>query len=372
MIQCSPFSWTVESTDANARAGTLVLPHGTVQTPIFMPVGTLGTVKGMAPEELRDEIGAQIILGNTYHLYIRPGLDIIRMHGGLHEMIHWDQPILTDSGGFQVFSLKDLRKITENGVEFRDHIDGSRHLFTPESVIEIQETLGSDIMMAFDECPPHDADAKYMRESVDRTTRWAHRCLAARTRTDCALFGINQGGTNEQLRLEHLDQLASMPFEGLAIGGLSVGEETRARFDTVELVAPKMPADKPRYLMGVGTPEDLVECIARGVDMFDCVLPTRNGRNAQCFTSRGKINLRNAMHAKVLDPIDPDCDCYACRNYSRAYIRHLIKAREILGARLCTWHNLHFYLRLVRRARQAILDGTFDAFRRAFYAARAQ
>ncbi len=369
-VTCTTFSWTVDAQDGAARAGTMSLTHGTVQTPVFMPVGTQGTVKAMTPEELSGEIGAQIVLGNTYHLYLRPGLEVVALHQGLHEMMNWRRPILTDSGGFQVFSLEELRKIREDGVMFRDHIDGSKHLFTPERVVEIQETLGSDIMMAFDECPPHDADAKYMAESMARTTRWEKRCLEARTRTDCAMFGILQGGTNEQWRAQHLDEIAPLGFEGLAIGGLSVGEDTQARFDAVEFLAPKMPADRPKYLMGVGTPEDLVECIARGIDMFDCVLPTRNGRNAQCFTSRGKVNLRNADAARFMGPIDEDCDCYACRNYTRAYIRHLYKSKEILAARLCTWHNLHYYTHLVGRARQAIVSGTFDEFRRAFWSQR--
>lgn len=367
---CNTFSWDVVANDGDARAGVLELRSGEVQTPIFMPVGTLGTVKAMTPEELRDDIGAQIILGNTYHLYIRPGLEVVELHGGLHQMMNWSGPILTDSGGFQVFSLEELRKIEEDGVEFRDHVDGTKHFFTPEKVIAIQETLGSDIMMAFDECPPHDADASYMEDSMARTTRWEKRCLAARTRDDCALFGIIQGGTNEQWRRQHTEELAALPFDGLAIGGLSVGEETQARFDAVEFTAGVMPADRPRYLMGVGTPEDLVECVARGVDMFDCVLPTRNARNAQCFTSYGTINVRNATSAKVLDPIDPRCDCYTCSNYSQAYIRHLYKSREILAARLCTWHNLHYYVGLMKRARAAIVAGRFSEFRKEFWSLR--
>lgn len=368
--RCETFDWKVDANDGAARAGTLELRSGTVQTPIFMPVGTLGTVKAMTPDEVRDDIGAQIILGNTYHLYIRPGLEVVELHGGLHDMMNWHGPILTDSGGFQVFSLEDLRKIKEDGVEFRDHIDGSKHFFTPEKVIAIQETLGSDIMMAFDECPPHDADERYMRESMARTTRWETRCLAARTRPDCALFGIIQGGTNETWRRQHLDEIAALEFDGLAIGGLSVGEDTQARFDTVEFLTPLMPEDRPKYLMGVGTPEDLIECIARGVDMFDCVMPTRNGRNAQCFTSSGKVNLRNATAARHIGPIDDECDCYVCTNYTRAYIRHLYKSKEILAARLCTWHNLHYYLRLMRGARAAIVAGRFEEFRRSFWAAR--
>ncbi len=368
--RCETFQWTVEANDGAARAGRLELRNGVVETPIFMPVGTKGTVKAMTPEELTGMVGAQIILGNTYHLYLRPGLEIIEMHGGLHQMMHWDRPILTDSGGYQVFSLEDLRKIKEDGVEFQDHVDGSRHMFTPERVVQIQETLGSDIMMAFDECPPHDAPERYMLESMARTTRWEKRCLAARTRPDCALFGILQGGVREDWRKMHAEELVPEPFDGFAIGGLSVGEESQALYDTVEVSTPLMPDDKPKYLMGVGTPEDLVECIARGVDMFDCVLPTRNARNAQCFTSYGVLNVRNATSAMSMDPIDPACDCYTCQNYTQAYVRHLYKSREILAARLCTIHNLTYYLKLVGDARSAILEGRFAAFRRDFYSTR--
>lgn len=362
MIKCETLSFEVVATSGKARAGVLNTARGQIQTPIFMPVGTLATVKAMTPEELTDDIGAQIILGNTYHLYLRPGMEIVELHGGLHKMMHWERPILTDSGGFQVFSLKDLRKIREEGVEFRDHISGSKHLFTPEKVVEIQETLGSDIMMAFDECPPHDAGARYMRESMARTTRWERRCLEARKRPDCALFGILQGGIEEVYRREHAEELLPLEFDGFAIGGLSVGEESQAMYDTVELSCELMHDHKPKYLMGVGKPDDLVECIARGVDMFDCVLPTRNGRNGQVLTHRGALTIRNARWAKDLRPLDEQCQCYTCRNYTRAYIRHLYKANEILAARLCTLHNLHYYLDLVERARQAILDDTFEQF----------
>ena len=358
--------------DGRARAGVLHTARGQVPTPIFMPVGTLGTVKAMTPEDLTDEIGAHIVLGNTYHLYLRPGLEVVELHGGLHEMMRWERPILTDSGGYQVFSLKELRKIREEGVEFQDHISGSRHLFTPERVIAIQETLGPDIMMAFDECPPHDVSREYMEESLARTTRWARRCLAARARPDCALFGILQGGTDEGLRRRHAEQMLELPFEGFAIGGLSVGESAEAMYDTAELSAELMPDTHPKYMMGVGKPDDLVECIARGVDMFDCVLPTRNARNGQVFTSLGPVTIRNATYAEDLRPLDPRCSCYTCRNYTRAYIRHLHKSREMLAARLCTLHNLHFYLRLVRRAREAILEGRFEAFRREHYAMQDQ
>lgn len=366
-VECETFSFRVDGVDGMARATTIETRNGIIETPVFMPVGTAGTVKAMTPEELIDDVKAQIILGNTYHLYLRPGLDVIEKHGGLHGMMNWSLPILTDSGGYQVFSLKDLRKIREDGVEFQDHIEGSTHLFTPEKVIQIQETLGSDIMMVFDECPPHDADDDYMKTSLDRTTRWEKQCLEARTRKDCALFGILQGGTSKKWREYHAKELVDLPFDGLAIGGLSVGEANEAMYSTVEHTTPLMPDDKPKYLMGVGKPDDLMECIARGIDMFDCVLPTRNARNGQCLTSRGKVVIRNAQYAEDLSPVDPDCDCYTCANYTRAYIRHLYKSREILAARLCTLHNLHYYLGLTRAAREAILAGKFADFREAYY-----
>jgi len=365
-LKCESFSFNVENTDGLARAGTLNLTHGQVQTPIFMPVGTLGTVKSMTPEELHT-VGSQIILGNTYHLYLRPGLEVIRAHGGLHAFMNWKGPILTDSGGYQVFSLKDLRKIKDDGVEFRDHISGSKHFFSPARVVEIQETLGSDIMMAFDECPPSGVDENYMAKSLARTTRWEKECLEARTRTDCAMFGIIQGGTSEIWRKRHLEEIAAMDFEGLALGGLSVGEEIQAMYDTVEFTAPMMPSDRPRYLMGVGKPDDLVESVARGVDMFDCVLPTRNARNGQCLTSVGTVVIRNSEYELDLNPIDPNCDCYVCQNYTRSYVRHLYRSKEILAARLCTWHNLHYYLTLMRQMREAILAQTFGDFRRGYY-----
>lgn len=369
MITCDTFDWTVDGNDGRARAGTLELRSGSVQTPIFMPVGTQGTVKAMTPEELVDDCGAQIVLGNTYHLYIRPGLEVIELHGGLHEMMHWDRPILTDSGGYQVFSLEDLRKIHDDGVEFQDHVEGTRHFFTPQKVIEIQETLGSDIMMAFDECPPHDADEAYMLESMARTTRWERQCLEARTRSDCALFGIIQGGTNPRWRRQHTEEIAAMPFDGLALGGLSVGEEAQARYDAVELGCDAMPDDRPKYLMGVGTPEDLVECIARGVDMFDCVLPTRNARNGTLYTSQGKVNIKRAEYREDDDTLDPHCNCYTCANFSRAYLRHLYVARELLSYRLNTIHNLAFYLEMMRKVRLAIQEGRFVALKASYQAA---
>lgn len=367
-VRCSEFSFEVQATDGNARTGVLKLPHGEVKTPIFMPVGTQGTVKAMTPEELHGDVGAQIILGNTYHLYLRPGLEIIEAHGGLHNFMNWNHPILTDSGGYQVFSLKELRKIREDGVEFRDHISGSKHLFTPQKVVEIQETLGSDIMMAFDECPPAGATDDYLAKSLARTTRWEKECLDARTREDCSMFGIIQGGTSETWRARHLEEIAAMDFEGLAIGGLSVGEDIEAMYDTVAFTAPKMPSDRPRYLMGVGKPDDLVECVTRGIDMFDCVLPTRNARNGQCLTSEGPVVVRNAEYAKDLTPIDANCSCYVCKTYTRSYVRHLYRAKEILAARLCTWHNLHYYLNLMSGLRSAIEAGELDEFRTAYYA----
>ncbi len=366
-VECETFGFEEIARDKNARAGVMSTTHGTVQTPVFMPVGTLGTVKAMRPDQLEDEVDASIVLGNTYHLYLRPGLDVVDLHGGLHEMMNWDRPILTDSGGYQVFSLEALRTIEEDGVEFRDHLSGAKHFFTPEKVIEIQEVLGSDIMMAFDECPAADVSEEYMLQSMDRTTRWARRCLQARTRPDCALFGIIQGGTRRSWRQKHAEDLCGLPFDGFAIGGLSVGEKSEAMYETVGFTTPMMPEQKPRYLMGVGTPTDLVECIRRGIDMFDCVLPTRNARNGMCFTSRGAIKIRNAPYAEDMGPLDPECDCYTCCNFTRAYLRHLYKSREMLAGHLCTLHNLRYYRTLVGDARQAIVDGRFDEFADQFY-----
>ena len=371
VIKCKTFSFDLQNTDGQARAGIVKTRMGDIATPVFMPVGTLGSVKAMTPEELLG-FNTQIILGNTYHLYIRPGLEVIKAHGGLHNMMNWQKPILTDSGGFQVFSLKELRKIEEEGVTFQDHIDGSKHFFSPEKVIEIQETLGSNIMMVFDECPPHDAPLDYLQRSIDRTTRWEERCLKARTRDDCALFGIIQGATHEDLRRQHAKTLRDFDFDGFAIGGLSVGEDAESMYRTVAATTPEMPADKPRYLMGVGKPENLIENIARGIDMFDCVLPSRNGRNAQCLTHTGAVNLRNAEHRLSLKPIDESCSCYVCQNYTRSYVRHLFKSKEILAARLCTWHNLAYYVGLMEEARRAILENRFAAFRTDFYENRSE
>ncbi|MCC0635097.1 tRNA guanosine(34) transglycosylase Tgt [Clostridioides difficile] len=353
---------------SGARLGRLHTPHGIIETPIFMPVGTQATVKSMTPEELK-EIGSQIILSNTYHLYMRPGHELIKKAGGLHEFMNWDKPILTDSGGFQVFSLGPLRKIKEEGVEFRSHLDGSKHFLTPEKAMEIQNALGSDIMMAFDECAPYPADREYVKNSLERTTRWLKRCKDAHNNTDKqALFGIIQGGMYKDLREQSAKEITSIDLPGYAIGGLSVGEPKPLMYDVLEHTTPFMPKDKPRYLMGVGSPDDLVEGVIRGVDMFDCVLPTRIARNGTAMTSQGKVVVRNATYAEDFTPLDPECDCYACKNYSRAYIRHLVKANEILGARLITTHNLHFLLNLMKQIRQAIMEDRLLDFRNEFFA----
>lgn len=337
--------------------------RGSIPTPVFMPVGTQATVKALSPLEL-EEAGASIILGNTYHLYLRPGHELIRRFGGLHRFMAWDRPILTDSGGFQVFSLGDLRTISEEGVEFRSHLDGSRHFIGPEQAMDIQEALGSDIMMAFDECPPSTADYQYVQRSLQLTTRWAERCLQAwRQRDRQALFGIIQGGLYQDLRLQSLTQLMELDFPGYAIGGLSVGEPPCQMYEVIENLAPHMPADRPRYLMGVGTPVDLVEAVARGVDMFDCVMPTRNARNGTLFTSTGKLNIKNARYADDHEPVDARCECYTCRTFSRGYLRHLYRTGEILGLRLNSLHNIHYYINLMQQIRGAILENRFDVLR---------
>ena len=343
-----------------ARRGRLQLPHGEVQTPIFMPVGTRATVKAMTPEELR-ELGAQIILGNTYHLYLRPGHELIKRAGGLHRFMNWPHPILTDSGGYQVFSLASTRKIQEEGVRFQSHIDGSRHMLTPEKAIEIQQALGSDVMMAFDECPAAGQPREYVERSMDLTTRWAERCLKARVGNGQALFGIVQGGIHEDLRALHAQQLTAMPFDGFSIGGLSVGESTEEMYRITESTTPYLPQDKPRYLMGVGTPQNLVEGVSRGIDMFDCVMPTRHARNGYLFTSEGRVVIKQARYIEDHGPLDPNCNCYTCRNYSRAYLRHLFIAKEILAMRLNTLHNLHYYLNLMSEVRDAIEQDRFPA-----------
>lgn len=359
------------ASDGRARRGRLHTAHGIVETPIFMPVGTVGTVKAMTPHEVKD-LGAQIILGNTYHLFLKPGHKLVEKLGGLHQFMGWNGPILTDSGGFQIFSLQDQRKITEDGAIFRSPIDGGeKHLLTPELAIEIQESLGSDIMMVLDECLPYPADVPLVRESMELSLRWAQRSLQARTRPDRLMFGIIQGGMHKNLRAEYIERLVPLThngrgFEGIAIGGLSVGEPPELMWEMTEFCTPLMPVDKPRYLMGVGTPEDLLECIDRGVDMFDCVLPTRNARTNKLFTSTGDVNIMNAQFTEDPRPLDETCACYTCQNFSRAYLRHLAMAKEILGSRLNTIHNLHFYLHLLDRARRAIDAGNFRQFKADF------
>jgi len=350
-----------------ARLGRVITPHGSFETPVFMPVGTQATVKTMSPDELK-EVGAQIILSNTYHLYMRPGPDIVREAGGLHGFMNWDRAILTDSGGFQVFSLSKLRDISEDGITFRSHIDGSKHFFTPEKCIQIQNDLGSDIIMCFDECVPYPAEYDYVKNSVDRTTRWAKRCKDAHQNTEKqALFGIVQGGVYNDLREKSASDLMDIGFPGYAIGGLSVGEPAEEMYKVLEHTVPLLPEDKPRYLMGVGSPDYLIEGVIRGVDMFDCVLPTRMGRNGTVLTSRGRIIIRDAKYARDYSKLDPECDCYTCRNFSRAYIRHLLKAGEILGMRLTTLHNVKFLLDLMKKIRQAIIEDRLDEFRKDFY-----
>lgn len=356
-------------THTKARRGTIETDRGSIQTPAFMPVGTRATVKTMTPEELK-EIGAEIILANTYHLYLKPGMDVIKEMGGLHRFMHWDRPILTDSGGFQVFSLSQMRKITEEGVTFRSHIDGSKHFIGPEESMAIQHTLGSDIMMAFDECAPYPASYEYIEQSMERTTRWAQRCKEAHgDRKQQALFGIVQGGMFPDLRERSAKALVAMDFPGYAVGGLSVGEPLDLMTKILDFTTDFLPGEKPRYLMGVGTPDYLFEAVRYGVDMADCVLPTRIARNGTVFTGTGRLVIRNAKHRLDDRPLDPDCDCYACKHYSRAYIRHLFNVNEILGPRLTTTHNLHFLLRLMERIREAIEQDAFMALREEFYSA---
>ena len=371
----SVFRFSLLHTDRGARRGLMSTPHGDVETPAFMPVGTQGAVKGIAHRDL-ESIGAQILLSNTYHLYLRPGDDLIARRGGLHRFIGWNRPILTDSGGFQVFSLSDRRTITEEGARFKSHLDGSSHLLTPEKATDIQAQLGSDIAMVFDECLAHPATPDTVRQSMERTLRWARRArdrweaLNSRpiggvtvTNPGQAQFGIVQGGVLPDLREESARQTVAVGFEAYAIGGLSVGEPTDVMYNVLEKTTPWLPADRPRYLMGAGTPEDLVEAVARGVDLFDCVLPTRNARNGQLFTSEGRINIKNARYAEDDRPLDPDCGCYTCRTHSRAYLRHLFLAGEIGAATLNTLHNLSFYLDTLRRIREAIAFGRFEGFK---------
>ena len=353
--------------NSGARRGVIHTPHGDIQTPVFMPVGTQATVKSMSPEELKKDVKAQIILANTYHLYLRPGHDLVKEAGGLHKFMNWDRPILTDSGGFQVFSLSGLRKITEEGVKFNSHLDGSKHLFTPEKVMEIEEALGADIIMAFDECCPYPSDYKYTEKSMYRTTRWAQRCKEAHTTTNQGLFGIIQGGFYKDLRKISADDLISMDFPGYAIGGISVGEPKEEFLDILRYTTPLMPENKPRYLMGVGTPDYLIEAALAGIDMCDCVLPTRLARHGTALTSKGKIVIRNATYEKDWGRLDDECDCYTCKNYTRAYIRHLVKTNEILGIRLISLHNLRFLTRLMEQVREAIEKDDLLGFREEFY-----
>jgi queuine tRNA-ribosyltransferase len=360
----APGTFTLGPADGRARTGRLTTAHGDIETPIFMPVGTLGTVKSLCPTDLRD-LKAQIILGNTYHLYLRPGDDLIARLGGLHRFMAWDGPILTDSGGFQVFSLSGLRQIAEEGVTFASHIDGSRHLFSPEKVISIQRNLGSDIMMVLDECVPYGADRAYTEKSLGLTTRWAGRCREAHPAGDRGqlLFGIVQGGFFKDLRAKSAEEIIGVGFDGYALGGLSVGESRNEMYDILGDAAPLLPENRPRYLMGVGAPRDLLAGMAAGIDMFDCVLPTRNARNGTLFTSLGKVNIKRAEYREDDSSLDPNCPCYACQTFSRAYLRHLYIAKELLSYRLNTLHNLTFFSIMMERAREAIREGRFAAFR---------
>lgn len=360
----NPGDFHILSTDGQARCGELTTAHGTFRTPVFMPVGTVGCVKALSPDDLHG-LHARIILGNTYHLYLLPGDELIARRGGLHAFSGWDGPILTDSGGFQVFSLQALRRISEDGVEFCSHRDGSRHFFSPEKAVSIQRNLGSDIMMALDECVPYGADRDYTARSLALTTRWAARCRQAYPPGTGRqlLFGIVQGGFFPDLREESARQVCALPFDGFAIGGLSVGEAKPQMLEIMRRTAPLLPADKPRYLMGVGTPLDILEGVEAGIDMFDCVLPTRNARNGTLYTSVGKVNIKRAEYREDDGPLDPNCNCYACTRFSRAYLRHLYTARELLAYRLNTIHNLHYYLNLTHSAAQAIEQGAFRSFK---------
>jgi queuine tRNA-ribosyltransferase len=350
---------------SGARRGRLHTPHGTIETPVFMPVGTAGSVKAIAPDDL-GALGAQIILGNTYHLMLRPTEALIHAMGGLHRFMAWSGSILTDSGGFQVYSLAERRKITEEGASFQSHLDGSAQMLSPERSMEIQELLGSDIMMAFDECPPADAERRYLEDSLARTTRWLGRCAKAWSRQRTSLFGIVQGGTHQDLRKRHAEEICAIDLPGYALGGFSVGETPEAMHAGVAYSAPLLPKDKPRYLMGVGTPIDLVTCVGHGIDMFDCVLPTRTARNGLLFTSEGRVVIKNAKHQRDQGPLDPKCSCYTCRTFTRAYLRHLFVAQELLAMRLNTLHNLHYYLSLMGQVRAAIEQDRFGDFVKAF------
>ena len=356
-----------EDSRTSARRGIVHTPHGDIQTPVFMPVGTQATVKAVFPEQLK-EMGAEIILSNTYHLYLRPGHELVKEAGGLHKFMNWDRAILTDSGGFQVFSLGKLRKITEEGVKFSSHIDGSKHLLTPEKAIEIQNALGSDIMMAFDECAPYPADRTYVKNSLERTTRWLKRCKDAHKNTENqALFGIMQGGMYKDLRKQSAEEIVEMDLPGYSIGGLSVGEPKEIMLDVLDECVDYLPKEKPRYLMGVGTPDYLFEGVERGIDMFDCVLPTRIARHGLVMTHDGRVNIKNAKYERDFSPLDPDCDCYTCRNYSKAYLRHLFKADEMLSAMLLSHHNLHFLVNMMKNIRKSIEEDRFLECKREFY-----
>ncbi|HEY2980693.1 MAG TPA: tRNA guanosine(34) transglycosylase Tgt [Anaerolineales bacterium] len=353
------FEYTLQGTAGRARAGTFTTPHGTFETPVFAPVGTQAAVKTLTPAQLK-ELGASLVLSNTYHLYLRPGDDLVAELGGLHRFMRWPQPMLTDSGGFQVFSLANTREIDDDGVTFRSHIDGSTHRFTPERSIRIQENLGADIIMAFDECSDPN-DQAYSQIAMDRTHRWAERSLKAKRRADQALFGIVQGGIRPDLRAASSEFTSALPFAGIAIGGLSVGETKEEMHAMLDVVAPLLPQNKPRYLMGVGTPEDLINGVARGIDILDCVLPTRLARHHAAFSSEGRLNLMNAAFARDEKPVDPGCDCYTCKTFTRAYIRHLILAKEFLAGTLLSIHNLHALIRLVGDIRRSIVEGTFES-----------
>lgn len=361
----------LKNTDGHARRGQLKFARGTIETPIFMPVGTYGSVKSLTAEELTG-IGAQIILGNTFHLMLRPGMEVVKTHGDLHDFMHWDKPILTDSGGFQVFSLGAMRKITEAGVTFKSPINGSKIFMGPEESMQVQRDLGSDIVMIFDECTPYPATVQEAADSMRLSLRWAERSKKAHGDNPSALFGIVQGGMYEHLRQESIDGLIDIGFDGYAIGGLSVGEPKEEMMAALDVVHPKMPKDKPRYLMGVGTPEDLVEAVRRGIDMFDCVMPTRNARNGHLFTTTGVIKIRNSQYEFDTKSLDESCACYTCQNYSRSYLRHLDKCKEMLGPRLNTIHNLYYYLKLMQDMRDAIEENKFDEFVKQFYQLRSK
>ncbi len=365
----SPIKYTLIKKDkqTGARLGLLETPHGTFETPMFMPVGTLASVKTQAPEELK-AMGAGVILSNTYHLWLRPGSELIDKAGGLHEFMNWDQGVLTDSGGFQVFSLSDSREIVEEGVHFKSHLDGDQLFLTPEKSIQIQNELGADMIMSFDECPPLGVSESYMENSINRTTRWAERGLKAHQKRDKqALFGITQGGSNKRLRKQHAQDLVSLGFDGYSIGGVSVGESKKEMYKAIDYTIPYLPEDKPRYLMGIGTPDAMIEGALRGVDMYDCVLPTRIARNGTAMTHSGRVTVRNAVYAEDFSPLDPDCNCYTCRNYTRAYLRHLIKAGEILGMRLLSYHNLHFLIEITQNMREAIKNDELLDYRNHFF-----